>query len=189
MIESMMPYNEQDMLVQLATGDEKAFTVIYNQYWKKLYYLAYKHIKVAETAEEIVQEVFLALWKQRASANIQSLPVYLAAVTRYKMYQLFAAQKKYKQTTLSHLETEPRADDAATALEHKLLLEIIEQLSSRLPEKCRLVFVYNKLLDQPLAQVAAELNISNKTAEAHLTKALKVIRGNLGDALNFLLFI
>jgi RNA polymerase sigma-70 factor (ECF subfamily) len=68
------------------------------------------------------------------------------------------------------------------------MLEGISKLSSRLPEKCRLVFIRNKLLDQPLAQVAEELHISPKTAEAHLTKALKIIRGKLGETISCLLF-
>ena len=61
-------------------------------------------------------------------------------------------------------------------------MEIILKLSNKLPEKCRLVFQYNKLQDQSLADVAEQLNISQKTAEGHLTKALRVIRSNFGDA-------
>jgi len=64
---------------------------------------------------------------------------------------------------------------------------MVKKLSGKLPEKCRLVFVHNKLLDQPLSQVAQTLNISSKTAEAHLTKALKLIRRNFGENLSALL--
>ena len=71
-------------------------------------------------------------------------------------------------------------------VDHKILLEIIAELSNKLPEKCRLVFQYNKLQDRALVDVAEQLNITQKTAEAHLTKALRVIRANFSDVLNLL---
>ncbi|MBX3255842.1 MAG: sigma-70 family RNA polymerase sigma factor [Chitinophagaceae bacterium] len=176
-------YNEEDLLQLLHLGDEKAFTLIYNQYWDKLYFLAHKHLKSSVAAEEIVQDVFLTIWRKRSSIQIQSLTQYLAAMTRYAIYRHLAKEKKL-----------PLVSDAATreyfnvaneqeALDNKLLLEIIKKLSNRLPEKCRLVFIRNKLLDQPLPQVARQLSISDKTAEAHLTKALKAIRNNIKKSL------
>jgi RNA polymerase sigma-70 factor (ECF subfamily) len=139
---------------------------------------------MANAAEEIVQDVFLALWKKRADLTIQSLPVYLAAMTRYTVYRTLARQNKYSQVSISEAEATPASD--TDIMDNKLLLEIIEKLSARLPEKCRMVFVRNKLLDQPLDQVAEDMNISIKTAEAHLTKSLKIIRKNLGDSLSVL---
>ena len=182
-------YNEQQLLLGLARGENDAFTVIYNTYWQKLYFLAHKHLKSAEAAEEIVQDVFLALWNKRETFQIESLPFYLAAMTRYTVYRYIAKQKKSVHTSLDEASQQYPAENPEVYLENKLLLEIIEKLSNQLPEKCRLVFVNNKLLDQPLQQVADEMNISTKTAEAHLTKALKVIRGNLGDSLSILLFL
>lgn len=179
-------YNEEDLLQLLHLGDEKAFTLIYNQYWDKLYFLAHKHLKSSAAAEEIVQDVFLTIWRKRSSIQIQSLTQYLAAMTRYAIYRHLAKEKKL-----------PLVNDAAAtgqyfnaaneedAIDNKLLLEIIEKLSNKLPEKCRLVFIRNKLLDQPLPQVARQLSISDKTAEAHLTKALRTIRNNIKKSLIF----
>jgi len=65
------------------------------------------------------------------------------------------------------------------------MLEIVDKLSGELPEKCRIVFRATKLYDQSLNDVAKQLNISQKTAEAHLTKALRIIRINLGKAFHF----
>jgi RNA polymerase sigma-70 factor (ECF subfamily) len=179
-------YDEQQLVSLLAKGDEAAFTEVYNRYWNKLYFLAHKHLKSAEASEEIVQDVFLALWNKRAQIQIHSLPLYLAAMTRYAVYRYLANQKKFKQTSLSNLQEKPEQKDAEVELENKLLLEIIEKLSNQLPEKCRLVFIHNKLFDEPLQDVAKGMNISQKTAEAHLTKALKSIRGSLRDALSVL---
>ena len=71
--------------------------------------------------------------------------------------------------------------DLHQTIEDRLALGKILDLSNQLPEKCRLVFQYNKLDDQPLEAVARRLNISPMTAEAHLTKALKIIRLSMRD--------
>jgi len=182
-------YNEQELLLGLSQGNEEAFTIIYNTYWKQLYFLAHKHLKSSQAAEEIVQDIFFALWNKRATIQIQSLPFYLAAMTRYITYRYIAKQKKFIQTEIDADKQQLRIPDQEAFLENRLLIEIVEKLTNQLPEKCRLVFIHNKLLDQPLQQVADEMNISVKTAEAHLTKALKTIRGNLGDGLSVFLFL
>nr|WP_221452798.1 sigma-70 family RNA polymerase sigma factor [Mucilaginibacter sp. FT3.2] len=165
----------------LKNGDAAAFTEIYNQYWDKLYYVAYKLLKDTNTAEEIVQDVFLSLWKNKEGLTIQSLAGYLAAMTRYSVYHHLSKEKKSreKEEQLGFIN-----EGAVTEfnVDHKILLQIVTELSNKLPEKCRLVFQYNKLHDQPLAEVARDLNISQKTAEGHLTKALRIIRANLGSA-------
>ncbi len=182
-------YDEQELLIRLGQGDESAFTAIYNRYWDKLYFLAYSHLRSADIAEEIVQEIFLVLWKKRAALDIRSLSLYLAAMVRYAIYSNLARRKKHRQIDISALPQEPAGEGEEFSLDNKQFLEVVQKLSARLPEKCRLVFLHNKLLDQPLDQVARELKISNKTAEAHLTKALKVIRGKFRDSLtNFLFF-
>ncbi|GAA3958139.1 sigma-70 family RNA polymerase sigma factor [Mucilaginibacter dorajii] len=163
----------------LKNGDATAFTEIYNGYWDKLYYIAYKLLKDTNAAEEIVQDVFLNLWKNKEGLEIVSLAGYLAAMTRYSVYHYLSKEKKsrVKEEKLGQI------NEGAVAefnVDHKILLQIVTELSNKLPEKCRLVFQYNKLHDQPLAEVARNLNISQKTAEGHLTKALRVIRDSLG---------
>lgn len=177
-------YTDEELSALLRNGDEAAYTAIYNRYWDKLYFLAHKHLRIADAAEEIVQEVFLSLWKKRADLTIHSLSIYLAAMTRYTVYRALARKSKSAPIDIAVAQEALANSTETDTMDNKLLLEIIEKLSVRLPEKCRIVFVRNKLLDQPLDQVAQDMNISTKTAEAHLTKSLKIIRKNLGDSLS-----
>src|SRR6266540_2661564 len=94
-------YDEKELVFFMAHGDEAAFTEVYNRYWDKLYFLAHKHLKSAEASEEIVQDIFLALWNKKAKIHIHSLPFYLAAMTRYAVYRQLAKEKKYRQTDLT----------------------------------------------------------------------------------------
>lgn len=169
------------LLKQLAQDDESAFTALYHQYWKPLYFLAHRHLKSSTAAEEVVQDVFMMLWIKRKELVIASPAAYFAAMTRFAVYRYLAKQKKRQQKEMQWSKTVSSFIEEEHHIDNRILLEIVEKFSNQLPEKCRLVFIHNKLLDQPLQEVAEELNISLKTAEAHLTKALKVIRGNLSD--------
>ncbi|MDB4925284.1 sigma-70 family RNA polymerase sigma factor [Mucilaginibacter sp.] len=172
--------DDDQLAGQLRDGNELAFTEIYNRYWDKLYYLAHKLLKDTAAAEEIVQDVFFILWKKRETLAIKSLAAYLAAMTRYAVYRLISKDKKLKkQENIAGMSGVGATSEMN--VDNKILLEIITGLSNKLPEKCRLVFQYNKLQDRSLADVAEQLNMSRKTAEAHLTKALKIIRTSLSN--------
>ena len=178
-------FNDDELTSLLQSGNEGAFTEIYNRYWDKLYYIAHKLLKDTNAAEEIVQEVFLTLWKKKNTLIIHSLPQYLAAMARYSVYHYIANEKKckVKEDNVAFINA---AAVSEINVDHKILLQIITELSNKLPEKCRLVFQYNKLHDQSLSDVAEKLNMSQKTAEGHLTKALRIIRTNLGATSEFL---
>ncbi len=178
-------FDDDELTALLQSGNEVAFMEIYNRYWDKLYYIAYKLLKDTTAAEEIVQEVFLTLWKRKNTLIIQSLPQYLAAMARYSVYHYIANEKKCKLKE-DNMALINAAAISEINVDHKILLQIITELSNKLPGKCRLVFQYNKLHDQSLADVAQKLNMSQKTAEGHLTKALRIIRTNLGAASEFL---
>jgi RNA polymerase sigma factor (sigma-70 family) len=180
--------DDNDLFALVKQDNELAYTELYNRYWQKLYFVAHKHLKADPDAREIVQEVFFTIWAKRKSLVIESFPAYVAAMARYAVYVTLARKKRQvekisEDTIFNQTLTEALSD----LLENKWLLERISALSSVLPEKCRLVFIKNKLLDQSLAQVAADLHISPKTAEVHLTKALKIMRDKLGDVALFLM--
>jgi RNA polymerase sigma-70 factor (ECF subfamily) len=179
-------YTDQELVALLRQGGDLAFTEIYGRYWEKMYYIAHKMLKSQEGAEEVVQDTFILLWKKRLTLEINSLPVYLAAMVRYEVYRYLAKDKKQRENETAYQNEQAEYISVDGDIENKLLLEIIAELSNKLPEKCRLVFQYVKLQDRPIGEVAEELNISQKTAEAHLTKALKTIRGNIGNAMHLL---
>ena len=182
-------FSDEDLTSLVKNGEDTAFDEIYNRYWEKLFYTAHRMVKSVELAEEITQDTFMLFWIKRETLDIQSLGPYLAAMLRYEVYRSLA---KSKQTT--ELEKNIKQQSVFSVsideeIENKLLLEIITNLTNRLPEKCRLVFQYNKLQDRSLPDICEELNISQKTAEAHLTKALKVVRTNFSNVAYLLLSI
>jgi RNA polymerase sigma-70 factor (ECF subfamily) len=174
-------YDDQTLVRYLKTGDRASFTEIYDRYWEKLYFLAYSHLKSEAATEEIVQEIFLTLWKKRDRLQIELLSPYLAAMTRYAVYKKLQRDRKKEQVEAKAAPGLAVPGDELKAVDDRNLLDLIGKLSNVLPEKCRLVFIHNKLLDKSIDEVAAILKISTKTAEAHLTKALKIVRARLED--------
>lgn len=180
--------NDSDLLRLLQKSDSTAFEELYTRYWSKLYFLAHKRLKSAVAAEEIVQNVFLTIWRKRKTLRIETLPPYLAASTRYAVYHYLAAEKRRAMNEEMAGSRQMGVIALEMLIDDKQLLEIVRQQANELPEKCRLVFIYNKLEDQTLPEVAERLNISVKTAEAHLTKALRLIRRRLKDHAFFIFF-
>jgi RNA polymerase sigma-70 factor (family 1) len=171
-------FSDSDLIDSLKTGNEDAITEIYRRYWRKLLAIAFNHTKDKVAAEEIVQEVLIKLWDKREQLQINSLPNYLATATKFSVLTAIHRQKR-------------RSDIAASAYGKKLhdfddekiyarfLQEYINGVVEKLPEKCKLVFKYSREEGRSISQISDEMNIAEKTAEAHLTKALKAIRVSL----------
>jgi RNA polymerase sigma-70 factor (ECF subfamily) len=180
---------QKKLLILLKEGANEAFSKIYDVYWDKVFYLAFQKLNNKEAAEEIVQEVFLTLWKKRRELNINNLSHYLAAMVRYSVYKYLARESQSLNREMIFLEGREMYFTIDESIENKFLMDRILELSNQLPERCRLVFKYNKLEDQSLQDVADLLGISKKTAESHLTKALKTIRLGMRSFMNFLLLL
>lgn len=178
---------DDDLIVQLKTSDRKAFEEIYNRYWKQMLALACLKIEDADESQEIVQQIFITLWERREELIIKSsLSGYLSVAVKYKIINTL--NKRYiRRRHLENLPTTSFAQDSTTEwLEFEELQRKITKTIEELPEKCRLVFVLSR--DQGLSQkkIAEKLQISEKTVEAHLGKAIKSLRSKLGA--NFFTF-
>lgn len=160
--------------------DKKAFNTIYEKYWKRLYLYAYKIFEDQVVCEDIVQEVFVKLWQRADSKQIDHLEAYLLRAVKY---QARNAIRNLKKTTdleevFAHLPDELAAD---LLLEGKETAMIIEKSVNALPERCQVVFQLSRGGQLSNKEIARQLNISVRTVEAHLFKALKSIKKNIGE--------
>lgn len=173
--------DENQMLELLARGDTNAFTEIYNKYWRILIALAYSHTKDKFLAEEIVQEVFLSLWHKKAAVKINSLSAYLGTAVKFSVFKFY-----HRETTYSGIKEKIMKSAASAALQddlfdYKFLQEFVNGIVEQLPEKCRLVYKFSREKGMSIREIAQEMDISEKTVEGHLTKALRVLRLNLKE--------
>ncbi|PWK78485.1 RNA polymerase sigma-70 factor (ECF subfamily) [Mucilaginibacter oryzae] len=176
----------------LKADDEAALTIIYKRYWASLFSAAYNILKDKQACEDIIQELFIKLWDCRAEVVINvSLKAYLYASVRYGVYRQIktgSVRSEIFDDLIERLHT----PTAYGSIEHKELLLQINRVIDTLPEKCREVYKLSREECLSHKQIAMQLNISTKTVENHLTKALRELRGSLGaafimEALMFLL--
>lgn len=181
--------DEKELLTHLHNSSEAAFTEIYNRYWKKLFFVAAQKLNNLSEAEEIVQDIFLDVWKRREEISITTcLSAYLAVCVKYKIINVLAKrnqQLRYRE----HASTLGSLSDLSTqhALGFEELNEQLRRETAKLPEKCRLVFQLSREQGYSQKQIAKKLNISEKTVESHISKALQSLRTGLSHLMTTLL--
>jgi RNA polymerase sigma-70 factor (family 1) len=182
--------NEGDLIDLMQQDGLGAFKEIYARYWKKLYAEAYKRLKSQELAEEIVQELFTAFWHKRGAFQINStLGGYLFSSAHHLIidyYRKELVRQKYKEAfKVVYTEADTSTEDAIML---KDLTSSIESEINQLPAKCRQVYELSRVEHKTNKEIAERLDISEKTVENHLTKALKRLRLGLNHYL-FLLVL
>ena len=172
-------HSDQDLTALLKDGVEAAFDEIYDRYWKKLYNEAYKRLQNTELSEEVVQDVFVDLWKNNEHRDIQNLYPYLLTAVRY---QVFIVYKKLK--SLPHFE-EPLEnmaishEGADTFCLEKDLITAINQWLDTQPEKRRKIFHLRYMEGMQTKEIAEELNISQKTVQNQLNTSQGSLRSSI----------
>lgn len=179
-------FSDQDLLRELRLGNRVAFTELFNRYWKKLLAISYTYTKDRSSSEEIVQEVFIGLWNRKDQLDIKSLEPYLATAVKFSVFKSIHQQKRREELAILNYQTELVALDEEK-IHAKFLQEYIDGIVEQLPEKCRLVFKYSRNDGLSIPEIAKEMDIAEKTVEAHLTKALKTLKKDLNNSGTFLI--
>ena len=186
----MQNFDKEQALVELLKNNESiALTKLYNAYWEPLFVSAYNVLKNKENCEEAVQNVFIGIWKNRAQLKINtSLKSYLYACTRYQVFHQIKKNKREQQAKLFQgLEKRFDYNSPETELSYKELLEQIDIVVANLPEKCQEVYLLSRKEQLSHKKISKHLNISTKTVENHITKALRILRASI-KSVYFLFF-
>lgn len=171
--------NDKLLLLQLKEGSRKAFDALYDQYWSAVYAAAYKRLQDEDMAKDIAQDVFLQLWAKRDTLHIENLPAYLYTAIRNKVYNIFEQQRKFMPVPDLFASLAERDDQADAMLLKKEFLRAYEALLESLPVTQRKIF--RMRYDQGLSteDIAAQLDISRKTVQNHLSSAVTRMRSSL----------
>jgi RNA polymerase sigma-19 factor, ECF subfamily len=182
-------YSDTELMQLLHQGEDVAFTELYNRYWKILFQVAAGKTNSLAEAEEMVQDLFMDIWKRRATIDITSNPrAYLAVALKYRIINLLAKRQRrirFEQKA----EQELTIADSSTEqwLSFNELNDRISRLVADLPERCRLVYQLKKEEGYSQREIAARLRISEKAVEANISRALKALRVGIRSFLSFYL--
>lgn len=176
-------YSDDQLVVALAADDRTAFAELYNRYWYVLYQLACQKLRDKETAEELVQELFISLWTKRQTANIRDVRPYLFTALRFSIINHIESQRVHERFVAYYESFLHQPSTASThTLELDDLTQAIETSLCGLPEKTQQVFRLSRFDQQTIPEIAQLLGLSEKTVEYHLAKALKTVRAGLRQA-------
>ena len=190
-MEKQINTSEDNILQALKNGDSSAFNKLFADYGKRLYYFAYGYLKSKEDAEGVVQEVFLRIWRNREQINPNlSFKAYLFKIAYHHILELFeqnARHLAYRHKILE--EAVEFTDETNERLNYQMLLEKVESLIQKLPTRQKEILLKRKKENMPVKEIAAQLGISPKTVENHLTEAIKNLKNGLGkDEISGILF-
>jgi len=169
---------ESKLLMEFKRGDHISFQKIFGFYSKPLYQFSMSYLKSKEAAEDVVQEVFLKVWNNREEIKTgTSFQAYLFTIALNSVRKHF--NKLSKINELKHeilidfskqkLEFDDRSD-------YQDLIDKLQELIDRMPEKRRQVFIKKKMEEKSLKEIAEELQIDPKTVEYHITEAMKFLK-------------
>lgn len=167
--------SDPDLVSLLKAGDRKAFSEIYNRYWKLLYRSGHNILGDENVVSDVLQEVFVSLWHRRNNVEILSLKAYLFQAARFGVLKAIRQQK-----TDQLFYTRLAAVTSEIVMENPMLFkeqqQLITQLVNRLPEDCKAIFLMSREENLTYKQIACKLEISEKTVEKKMSISLKIIR-------------
>src|SRR5690606_14356286 len=168
----------------LKNGDDRAaFGLLYDQYWEKLFLFLVKVLRDQDDAIDIVQETFIALWEQRIQLDdVTSLRAYLFAIARYKTMQYIRRYARHDDNleSLTAFLSRHEQNPEELMMQTELQKQIDEQVQ-QFPAKMRTVFMLSRQENLSHREIAAKLNISDKTVKKQISNSLKLLRLKIND--------
>lgn len=173
---------------KLISGDEAVFSSLMTEYYPRLFNFAKGYLDRLDAIREILQDTFLTLWEKREKLKSDTnISAYLFTLTRnncldylkHRKIELRLMSKKHEDYYYLTTNIHALLDDSLDILMAKDLEYEISNAISSLPEQCRKVFLKSRIDGLKYKEIATELNISEKTVEVHISKALRDIRTHL----------
>ncbi|NLR68077.1 RNA polymerase sigma-70 factor [Chitinophaga varians] len=165
------------LLSLLRENNSEAFNVIYARYRERLYGYLVKVIKDTAEAEDILQEVFVSLWKRRSDLHhIESLYTYLFSCVRYGGFRYMRNEARKHHFRASWRLLFGEEDDLfEQQLAADELSRILNREVDKLPLKMRQVFILSRKEELSHREISHKLNISDKTVKKQINNALKYL--------------
>lgn len=175
----------------LAKKDSSAFEQVFKAHFKNLHAYAFTILKDEDEAEEMVQQVFFKLWERAENLSFTgSVAAYLyRAVHNESMNYL--RHQKVKSTHQMHVayRMKNETENSARKVMTKELEDKFQSALAELPEQCRTIFQLSRFEEMKYREIADKLDISVKTVENQMGKALKIMRSKLAEYIISLLII
>lgn len=167
---------DNQLLAEIRLDSQAAFKELFDRYYQKMCYAGYRTYSDQHKAKDFAQEIFCDLWNKRKTVKINSsLNAYLSRAMRNKAIDYIRSQRLNfdEGKSVQYLQTE------FDPTSFKELQAVIKATVDSLPERCRIVYNLSRTEGLSHKEIASKLDISTKTIENQITKALKALRLNI----------
>jgi RNA polymerase sigma-70 factor (family 1) len=177
-LEAIPLYNEKELFNRIVSGDETAFTIIFNKYKGPLFIYALRLTKSQLAAEELVQDCFLKLWINRHRLDkVENPGGFIHNMARnagIDFLRRLALNTKLQQEVWSRIS--PQENTTELELEHSETRRMIQQAVEQLTAQQREVFRLSRYQGMSYEEIGNLLGISRNTVKNHLVSSLRFIR-------------
>lgn len=171
---------------------DRLFEQLFKMHFQHLFNFAMQFIANEDVAKDITQSVFIKMWELRENVDIQkSVKSYLFTSVRNACINHIRDNKKFQSSLLDIELSEMNFIELSDNIAYSELENKVNAILATMPEKTRQIFEMSRFENKKYREIASELNISEKTVEAHMSKVLKILRQELKDylLLFFLFFL
>jgi RNA polymerase sigma factor (sigma-70 family) len=169
--------SDQELLLQIQHGDHDAFDILFDRYWQRLYQSARARLNNSDTAQDIVQEIFIKIWQRRATLNINGpLENYLQSAVRLSVISHYRSKKVTEVQLEDALQRINMLEDSIESLTDYLELEkTLQQAVELMPEMLKRVY---QLRSENLSvkAIAGELGLADQTVKNYINEVSRRLR-------------
>jgi RNA polymerase sigma-70 factor (family 1) len=173
-----LPSKEYEIVSQLVKGDARAFTEIFELYKDTVFAFAYSLTKSRDTAEEVVQDVFLKLWERRAQVRVDtSFTAYVKTVTYNQVIDFF--RKARNDRTMQqkiYQKVEQLRSGSEEYVIGKELDKLYKDAINNLSPQQKKAYLMSREQDKSYEEIAQALGLSRNTVRNHIAEAIRSIR-------------
>jgi RNA polymerase sigma-70 factor (ECF subfamily) len=180
-----MNENELNVLIgKMKTGDRESFNLIFRRYYTPFLRFCIRFVGDADTAAEIVQDLFVKLWSGREKVNFTSgFEPYMLRAVRNAAITFINKERAHAEANERVFSGESDDNDPSETLQSNNLEASYRQVLAAMPEKRREVFLASRFEGLKYNEIAVKLGVSQKTVEAHMSAAIKQLREGLKEYL------
>lgn len=172
-------HTEKELLMQIAGGNEKAFRMLFGDYYERLFNYIFSFIKSRQITEELVMDVFLKIWMGRdIIPQIEKFDAFLFRVAHNKSIDFLrsvARDPKFQDLLWDQIQLTNNLQADSSILTHEYEIKLREAISLLSPQRKK-VYQLSREQDMTHDQIAAQLQLSKNTINNHIVEAQRFIR-------------
>ncbi len=182
---------DQELVIQIQKEEKFAFRELFNKYAPRLFKFAYSYLKNKEDAEELIQNVFLTIWLKRNTIDIsRNIKAFIYTITVNEIYDLIR-KRRIERVFQSHASLNQTGFEFQTwnsVLRNELKNNLFH-IVNRLPEQQQKVFNLSRMEGFTNDEIAEKMNLSKRTVENHLYRAIIFIKQSIKNQALVIFFI